>query len=179
MRELYFHEDDYLQVEMVPVSALGHCTDEMRESDGFLATHWDGNAWTRMYLRLDYSAYLKRLGISIHEIAPKLDSILERVDEVFTGYSTYRERCSNTKAWVFPCGCGLLADYDAEGVVKHLWLVREPPDVEHFGKFKEVVGVLEAYSQFIIVDWPKEHLLQCADDDRMRRYFIDPFDGAD
>lgn len=29
------------------------------------------------------------------------------------------------------------------------------------------------------VDWKKSHLLQCADDDRMRRYFIDPFDGAD
>jgi hypothetical protein len=42
-----------------------------------------------------------------------------------------------------------------------------------------VVGVLEAYSQFIIVDWAKDLLLQCADDDRMRRYFIDPFDGVD
>jgi hypothetical protein len=179
MRELYFHEDDYLQVEMMPVSALGHCTDEMRESDAFSATHWNGTAWTSMYLLDDHSAYLKRLGISIHEIAPRLDSILEPVDEVFTGYSTYRERCSNTKAWVFPCGCGLLADYDADGVVLHLWLVYEPPHVQHFGKFKEVVGVLDAYSQFIIVDWKKSHLLQCADDDKMRRYFIDPFDGAD
>lgn len=179
MKELYYHEDEYLQIEMMPVSALGRCPAEMSASEGFIATHWDGTAWTRMYLRLEYSDYLKRLCIPIDEIATKLDSILERVDEVFTGYSTHRERCSNTKAWVFPCGRGLLADYDDEGVVLHLWLAPEPPDVEHFGKFKEVVGVLEAYNQFIIVDWPMDLLLQCSDDDRMRRYFIDPFDGAE
>ena len=60
-----------------------------------------------------------------------------------------------------------------------MWLVSGSPDVEHFGKFREVVGVLEAYSQFIIVDWAKDLILQCSDDDRMRRYFIDPFDGVD
>ena len=178
MKELFFHEDFYCQVELVPVSAVQHCTEEMHQVDDFSAAHWDGTAWKSMYLRDDHSTYLRSLGIRIQDIALKLDSILERVDAVFTGYSTYREECSNTRGWVFPCGCGLLAEYDADGVVQNLW-VDDAPDVASLGRFKEVIEVLNGYSQFVIADWNRTVLVSCEDDDELHQYLVSPSNEAE
>src|SRR5215510_794228 len=111
MKELYFHEDDYCQVELLPVSALVTSVDEINEIAAFSNMHWDGTAWTPLYPREDHSQHLKSLGISINSVAAILNSILEPVEEIYTGYSTYRERCNNTRAWVSPSGNALLADF--------------------------------------------------------------------
>ncbi len=172
MKELYFHEDFYCQVELLPVSAVQHCTEEMSESDAFSDAHWNGTAWTALYLRDDHSTYLRSLGIRIRDIAAKLDSMLEPVETIFTGYSTYREQCSNTRGWVFPCKSALLADYAADEVVQNLWMVNDHPYVRSLGKFKEVIGVLNEYSQFVIADWNKSIMVPTEDDDILRQYFM-------
>ena len=115
MKELYFHEDFYCQVELLPMSALESSVGEMKEIGAFSEEHWDGTAWTALYVRADNSQHLKSLSIPIDSVAAKLDSILEPVDDIYTGYSTYRERCNNTRAWVLPCSTGLLADFDQTG----------------------------------------------------------------
>ena len=176
MKELFFHEDFYCQVELLPVSAVQHCDDEMKKVDEFSAAHWDGTAWTKIYLRDNHSAHLRSLGIRIQDIADKLDLILERVEAIFTGYSTYSEQCKETRGWVFPNGCGLLADYRSDGVVQHIWLVKEPPDITSLESFKNAVEILGGCGGFVIADWNKDILVPCFNDGKLRRYFLGLWD---
>lgn len=176
MKELFFHEDFYCQVQLLPMSAMRPYEAEMAKIDEFAGAHWDGTAWTSIYLRDDYSMYLSSLGIRIQDIGDKLDLILERVDAIFTGYSTYREQCNDTQGWVFPNGCGLLADYRSDGIVQHIFLVKEPPDVTSLERFKNAIEVLGSHSQFVIADWNKDILVPCFNDYKLRRYFLGLWD---
>ena len=176
MKELFFHEAFYCQVTLLPVSAVQPCDSETEKIDEVSGAHWDGTAWTSIYLREGYSEFLESLGIRIQGIADRLDLILERVDEISTGYSTYRERCENTNGWVFPDGCGLLADYGRDGIVQHIWLVKEPPAIESLEKFKNAVEVLGGCDDFVIADWNKDIMVPCSDDDKLRRYFLGLYD---
>lgn len=45
MKELYFHEDDYCQVELLPMSALESSVGEMKKIAAFSDAHWDGTAF--------------------------------------------------------------------------------------------------------------------------------------
>ena len=170
MKELYFHEDFYCQVELLPMSALESSVGEMKEIEAFSEEHWDGTAWTALYVRSDNSQHLKSLAIPIESVAAKLDSILEPVAEIYTGYSTYRERCNNTRAWVLPCGTGLLADFDQTGIIAHLWIVKEPPVAENVEQFLQALRALGEYGDFFIADWNKEIAVPCRDQDKLLRY---------
>jgi hypothetical protein len=180
MKELYFHEDFYYQVELLPTSALESSAREMGDINAFSAAHWDGYGWTDIYVRQDQSNHLRSLGISIDTIAAALDPILDPVDEVYTGYSTHRELCNNTRGWAVPCGTALLADFNDSGVVEHLWIVNEPPNSEDVEQFRRALKSLNDYGDFFIADWNLSIALSCKDDDKLVRYLSgEPDDGTE
>lgn len=170
MKELYFHEDDYCQVELLPVSALVTTVDEINKIAAFSNLHWDGTGWTPLYHREDPSQYLKSLSIPIDSVAAALDSILGPVAEVYTGYSTHRERCKNTRAWATSCGTALLADFDGTGIIEHLWIVNEPPKAEDIDQFQQALRTLAEFGDFFIADWKLDISLPCRDVDKLRQY---------
>ena len=166
MKALYFHEDDYCQVELLPMSALDSSVDETTKIEHFSD---DGTAWTAIYLRLDYSEHLKSIAIPINRLAAKLDSILEPVEEVYTGYSTYRERCKNTRAWVLG-RTALLANFDESGIIQNLWIVNEPPDAENVDQFRQALKAISEYGDFLIAHWPLDFTVAFRDEDKLLRY---------
>ena len=170
MKELYFHEDFYCQVELLPMPALESSVDEMNEIAVFSEENWDGTAWTALHLREDHSQHLRSLGIPIKSVAAVLDSILEPVVEVYTGYSTYRERCKNTRAWVLPCRTALLADFDETGIIEHLWIVNEPPAAENVDQFQQALRALAEFGDFFIADWNIGIAVACRDHDQLMQY---------
>ena len=42
MRKIYFHEDDYCQLEVLPLAARQFCLQEMGEIDAFAEEHREG-----------------------------------------------------------------------------------------------------------------------------------------
>lgn len=170
MKELYFHEDFYCQVELLPVSALVTSVDEINKIAAFSNMHGDGTGWTQLYPREDHSQYLRSLCIPINSLAAALDSILEPVAEVYTGYSTYRERCNNTRAWVLTNGTALLADFDGTGTIEHLWIVKEPLAAENIDQFKHALRALGEFGDFFIADWNLDIAVACSDDDKLTQY---------
>lgn len=152
------------------MSALKNSVDEMNEIAVFSEAHWDGTAWTALHVREDHSQNLKSLGITINSLAAALDSILEPVAEVYTGYSTYRERCKNTRAWVVSCGTALLSDFDGTGIIEHLWIVNEPPAAENVDQFQQALRALAEFGDFFIADWNIGIAVVCRDHDQLMQY---------
>jgi hypothetical protein len=170
MKEFYFHEDFYCQVQLLPLSALDSSLAEMNQIADFSDAHWDGTAWTALYLREDHTQHLKSLGIPVDSVAAVLDSILEPVAKVYTGYSTYREPCKNTRAWVLPGGTALLADFDEAGIIERLWIIDERPAAENLDQFQQALQALDQFGDFFIADWNIGIAVACNDEDKLRRY---------
>ena len=71
MASAFFHEDDYCQVEVLPITARGYCLAEMGRIDDFADAHLDGAGWTAMYVRGESPQPLASLGITLEELVPR------------------------------------------------------------------------------------------------------------
>jgi hypothetical protein len=92
------------------------------------------------------------------------------VAKVYTGYSTYREPCKNTRAWVLPGGTALLADFDEAGIIERLWIIDERPAAENLDQFQQALQALDQFGDFFIADWNIGIAVACNDEDKLRRY---------
>lgn len=91
---IFYHEDDYRQVEIVPNDNLAELEDESKKVNDFTKEHFDGSGYTDIYVRSDNNkTELKQRLISPNDLEHKLEILgLDRIPNVLTGYGqTYRE----------------------------------------------------------------------------------------
>jgi len=104
MSDAYFHEDDYGQVELLPLAAYEFCVNQSQAIEEFSAEHRtpdrtpDRMGWTDMFIRDDPPAKLEALAIPCEEFRALVGQYLPEYSRVFTGYSTYREQLPRTTA---------------------------------------------------------------------------------
>lgn len=93
-KTIFFHEDDYRQVEIVPNDNLTDLEKETKKVNDFANEHFDGSGYTDIYVRSDDNkTELNQRLIKPNDLEQKLEILgLERVLYVTTGYGqTYRE----------------------------------------------------------------------------------------
>src|SRR5689334_6677593 len=124
MKEIYFHEDDYCQIEILPISNWRHCAEQMGEIETFSEAHKapGGVGWTEMYMRPDNPVSLSQAKLSLDSFKRALSSKTEEFGPVYTGYSSYRERSNNTVAFSPSPDVVLFADHNDESIIEHIWL---------------------------------------------------------
>lgn len=155
MREVFFHEDDYCQQELLPAAALDWCSRELGEIDRFSEAHRaaDGAGWTDLYVRPNAPAELLALRITREEVAAALGPLLPEFDRVLTGYSSFREECRNSSAWGTGEGCEFFASWNAEGFVSAIWTNLFDSRAESLAKAASAVEALGTLRPLIYVDW--------------------------
>ena len=91
---IFYHEDDYRQVEIVPNDNHAELEEESKKVNDFANEHFDYSGYTDIYVRTDDNkTELKQRLIKPNDLEQKLEILgLERVPKVTTGYGqTYRE----------------------------------------------------------------------------------------
>jgi len=65
--DIYFHEDDFCQAEILPIGSWKHCLEQIKEIDEFSHSHQAPGriGWTEMYIRKDSPDELKMLGMTV------------------------------------------------------------------------------------------------------------------
>lgn len=99
MNVLYFHEDDYCQIELLPIEDEDYVKNEIKNINKFSEEHKapNGIGWTDMYRKVNAEQItLKDYKIHYLELDTLLSALTEKYDKVYTGYSSYREECKNT-----------------------------------------------------------------------------------
>ena len=100
MRRVFFHEDDYCQIEVLPVVNLRFCLEQAGAIEKFSAEHWAGAGWDEMYVRHESPIALENLEITLADIRAALSPALAEYDQVLTGYGqSYRQKCDNVYAF--------------------------------------------------------------------------------
>src|SRR5688500_5987717 len=95
-RDIYFHEDDYCQQELLPLDAKAFADAELKRVADFADAHRapGGLGWTDMYMRSSPPLELRALGIGRRQFGEAISPSLPPFDDVYTGYSSHRERCN-------------------------------------------------------------------------------------
>jgi len=154
-REIYFHEDDYCQQELLPREALAFAEAEIKKIAEFADSHRapDGAGRTDVYLRRKPPVTFRALGMKKEEFDAVISPHLAPFDLVYTGYSSYRERCKKTAAWGTATHNALLADWDDEGIITNVWAQFFDSDEKSLFAASKAVAALGMLHSLIYVDW--------------------------
>src|SRR5438552_9374156 len=122
-REVYFHEDDYCQQELLPREALSFAEAQVKQIPEFANAHRapDGAAWTDIHVRQKPPVTFRTLAMKQEDLDSVISPHMPLFDLVYTGYSSYRERCKKTAAWGTSQHNALFADWDDERVITNVW----------------------------------------------------------
>lgn len=171
MREAYFHEDDYGQIEVLSISNWDYCLSQLKKIGKFSDEHFDGIGWTDMYIRDENPQRLASLNINVKDLASVLGETLEPYDKVLTGYSSYREESKRTLAFGSENSCIVFVGYDSNDIIQDIWLdfgIVTQNDKELALKG---LSILESIGEMIIVDWGVGSMIKLSDKDKIMSYF--------
>ncbi len=154
-REIYFHEDDYCQQQLLPREATTHAESELRKIDEFSAAHRSpgGLGWTDVYMREEAPAQFATLKMKRHDFDALISPILPAFDRVLTGYSSHREVCTRTAAWGLSRECVLFADWSDADVIANVWCGFFDPEEEQIRSAARVIAALGRIHPLVFVDW--------------------------
>ena len=154
-REIYFHEDDYCQQQLLPREAAAHAVAEVKKIGEFADAHQVPGelGWTDVYVRQEAPAEVRTLKMRREDFAAVVSPFLPTFDIVYTGYSSHREQCKKTAAWGRSQQCALFADWEDDGTVANIWAELFDRDEVSIRASSKAVAALGKAHPLVYVDW--------------------------
>jgi hypothetical protein len=154
-REIYFHEDDYCQQQLLPREATAHAVAEVKKIGEFADAHRvsGGLGWTDMYLRQEAPTEIRTMKMKNEDFAAIVSRFLPAFNVVYTGYSSHREQCKKTAAWGTSQQCALFADWDDDGTITNVWAELFDRDEDSIRIVSKAVAALGNLHPLVYVDW--------------------------
>ena len=126
----------------------------------------------KMYMRKENPSILRELNISRSVITAALCEALPGCDTVYTGYSSYREKCDQTTAFACSPQVAVFADFDRENIVEHIWLKLDVSEQDEVESMMNAFHALSKLGDLLFVDWGWGVLNPLANTDALRRYLV-------
>jgi hypothetical protein len=170
-RSIFFHEDDYCQVQLSTAENLTSLQKEADEILGFSAEHFDGSGFSEIKVREEETHKLAQRRISAEDIETVvLNSGLARFEKVFTGYgSSHREELLNTKAYGKK-GCVIFFDVK-DDMVEHIWLDYHWGNSEQDkDSFRTCLVEIGQKWNLVLMDWNQLKLVDLSDHSAILAY---------
>lgn len=118
---IFYHEDDYRQIEIVPSDNIDDLKTEAQKVNDFASNHFDGSGFTEIYVRKDNNTELKERKITPHDLEQKLVILgLDRIANVRTGYGQTHQK-SVTDCIAFGKDYSAVYYEYRDNVVQHIW----------------------------------------------------------
>lgn len=170
-KAIYFHEDDYCQIEILPLSLWDYCIEEIKKISNFAANHQAEIGWTNIYLREEAPKSFAELSISINELKEKIEKTMFTYSRVTTGYSTYVEECQNCLAWGIGEGdFTLFVNSVNDKIINAMWLDFGIVKNYNFPLVLETFRNLPNFNQLMIADWRWEQVANIGDEKSLENY---------
>ena len=152
MARIYFHEDDFCQIEILPAENLSFCLEQAERISAFAGEHKAGLGYSEVFMRKDAPVSLYSKSITADTLQEYLGEILPEFDEVYTGYGTHEEKCSFTRA--FGKDTNTVVFYsNKEALANHIWLTLDIMKSDDIVIARSILDALAKINDFIIADW--------------------------
>lgn len=168
----YFHEDDYCQLEVLPLTAKAYCLKEMGQIEAFVGKLQDeGAGFSDIYLRGDSPHSMEELSLRSQQLDEAL-SFLPSYDRVETGYSSYREELKST----YGRGAGpeqnVFWSVEKVGLVNALWLdLWISPEIKEL--WQRTLTALGQLAPVLLADWGWERCVDLTSPQEIQQYVTD------
>jgi hypothetical protein len=171
MAAIYLHEDEFGQIELLPLSLWQHCVDQMKEIDDFAKTHETEFGWSEIYLREEPPKSLSDFSISLNVFKDCAEKTLVPYSKVTTGYNSYRETCDNTFAWGIPDKSFTIFCYvPPENNITKISLDFGCLNERTLQSALTTFANLPHSQDLILADWNRNQLSRIADGQKLREY---------
>lgn len=151
MRTVFFHEDDYCQLEILPLTARGFCLKEIANIGDFSKNHQADFGFTDVYLLEDSAHKLVELALRPEQLDTAL-SFLPSYDRVETGYASQRVECTETHAKGNGRGQTVFWSVDKDGLVDAIWLdLWITPETKE--RWRDILTALGQLAPVLLADW--------------------------
>jgi len=163
---IFYHEDDFRQVEIVLSDNLSPLNTESEKVDTFAKEHFDGSGFTDIYVRNDENkTKLNQRRIDPNDLEKILSSLgFDRIPNVLTGYGqSYREQHKNCVAFGKDY-CAVYYDFQ-DNFVEHIWFTNHwSMDRERLAKSLHELGqqwnlLLQDWNLTLTVDLKDKSLI--------------------
>lgn len=174
-RNVYFHEDDYGQIEVLPVSNWDFCARQIGEINTFSEQHRapGGMGWTDVFMQKEEPAKLASLTLGADVVSRALSQDIPKFDRVTTGYSSHVEECRDTLAFGFDRDCVIFISTNEANAVSNIWLGLGGPGEAERGALLAALRSLSAFSSLLLVDWAWGRLFLLDDEIAISQYLVE------
>lgn len=162
-RVAFFHEDDYGQIEVVPLSTLTHCLRQAGEIDEFAEKHRTEFGWTDVYVRGEPEVTLRTLGIQIEQVRACLQQTLAEYDKVETGTFSDAQASKGIVAFGNSTTNTIFVQHGADGVVDAIWC-NEP---------LSELTLLPQVEELLLADWGWSFFCPLTERGRLEEYLAE------
>ena len=164
---LFYHEDDYCQIELVPEENFDRLIRQAENVEDFAAKHFTGQGYTDMMIRDEHAFPLRHRGIRPAELDEILSGLaLPRHDQVSTGIRPGEMPCVRT------IGFGenyhaIFYDYESD-IVDNIWL--DGPGEFEPGKLIQVLHQIGVKWRLLLMDWNSLELIDLSNLEQLKKY---------
>jgi len=156
---IFFHEDDFCQIEILPVENFAFCLQQVERITEFADAHRVGDGYSDVYMLNDvpFSLHSKKMSATILQSA--LDNVLPEFEEVFYADSEpNRRKCNHTRAFGHDQNAVLFYDHE-DDIIKHIWLALDVKKRVDIAVSNVIFDVLSKTGEFLVADWGWEFIL--------------------
>ncbi|MDO3411420.1 hypothetical protein QWJ34_16765 [Saccharibacillus sp. CPCC 101409] len=169
-RRLFFHEDDYGMLELIPADRLPSAAAELDKIAKFADDHRSESGYTDLYVRQDDPEGLSRLELRLTDIEAAVSKFAEPFDIVTTGYgSGYRVECPDIQAFG-PNEETVLFCQHQGGLVTRAWLTLEIGEEDQRDWGLRILTMLGRLAPLALVDWLADDYADLRDEASIVRY---------
>jgi hypothetical protein len=170
--EIFTHEDDFCQVELLPLSNHAHCSKEMEVADKFAGEHRaeDGVGWTDMYIRQENPERVETLGITSQTFEELFSNDFTKFDKVNTG--CYGDVFESPKTIAFGENDSIVIFglFNEENVITDIWLTIDPTTNGHRELGLKIFNLIGAKYDLLFVDWSASFMCPLSETESLSKY---------
>ena len=169
MTRIYFHEDDYCSLEILPVENLEFCLKQTGLIDDFSEKHKAEVGYTDVFVRDKNPVPLCSKKISETTLDERIKNIFPKFDEVFTGYGSYEEKCNHIGA--FGNNEDVVAFYEVKGgFIENIWLNLNIYEANDVVIANNLLHSLSKLGDFIVADWGWSFIEKLSNSEKINQY---------
>ena len=154
-RELFVHEDDWGQIEVLPAACRAWCEAEFARIDAFASAHAAGGdgGWTDLYVRAEAPMTLASLRLPFAETNAALAARLEAFDIVACGTFSAPDPVARVAAFGPEAGAGVIVVPDASGDIVDAVALKLDGSEPACREVARAVMCIATTAPLMIVDW--------------------------
>jgi hypothetical protein len=161
-RELFVHEDDWGQIEVLPTACAEWCEHELARIEAFSSAHTapDGAGWTDIYMRRPAPAALCTLGVPFATATAAFAARLPAFDIVSSGSFSSPRPVPHVRGFGPAANAGIIVAPDSSADIADMvsLVLNASPDA--CADVLRAAKALTTLSPLILVDWHRGLLMQ-------------------